>query len=242
MSARLVRQPLAWAYTAEYGKLFHRLISSIGRAVASSVMRAGSIPVSNSRKLAHLVEQSVYRRFVIGSNPILSTNTPSLWVRAPCYGQGSLIAKFSIGKNLILTGSFYYSVMRVFCHSEGASATVFLASLSMPFLCPIWFLHGEEKVGKVNGIFESCFLMLDCHWVVWWKERQSSSSFSEAFARTKTVNTCNGRVKKYCVLILILILAWACIAVDNWQLTVIYLLTLMFVYYLAMERAKHSDR
>lgn len=46
---------------------------------------AGSNPVSNPRKLAHLVEQSVYRRVVAGSIPVLSPR------RSPRPGYGHLV-------------------------------------------------------------------------------------------------------------------------------------------------------
>lgn len=122
---------------------------------------AGSNPVSNPRKLAHLVEQSVYRRLVAGSIPVLSP-------RSPRPGYGHLVRDKAASEEAVSSGFFpvlrtaenvlfvTYSVKQVFVRSKGASANVILSNLSMSLRFPNPFLYRDSGTGKPNGISERC--------------------------------------------------------------------------------------
>lgn len=97
------------------------------------------------RKLAQLVERSLYRRFVAGSIPALSTNTPAL-------GKGTLLwtrrlqAGVRFGRNPKTVQILYLTSSRdvgVPSDSDGASAILVLgvwrSHSSLTWVCPFAF-------------------------------------------------------------------------------------------------------
>ncbi len=117
---------------------------------------AGSTPVSNSRKLAHLVEQSTHNRLVIGSIPILFTKQPLPWVKALCLGQ-SKSKDFYWSNPISLVN---YSVVRAFANSYEARATVSLFYLSLSFAFHIRFFAEILELGNRTAYLKAVFWLL----------------------------------------------------------------------------------